>query len=109
MAIRCSSTPMTRTPISASPPRRLLIWPERPGEWAELIAGSDDFYMTDVSVFADFYVVEGREDGLDQVEIRYYDAPDRVERISFPESSYDAGLGENPNITPACCGWAMNR
>ena len=69
---------------------------ERPGDWAELIAGSDDFYMTDVSVFADFYVVEGREDGLDQVEIRYYDAPDRVERISFPESSYDAGLGENP-------------
>ncbi len=67
-----------------------------PGRWTTLIEGSDDFYMTDVSCFADFYVVEGREYGLDQVEIRYYDDPGRVERISFPESSYDAGLGENP-------------
>ncbi len=67
-----------------------------PGDWQPLIDGSDQFYMTDVTTFADFYVVEGREDGLDQVEIRYYDDPSRVERIAFPEASYDAGLGENP-------------
>lgn len=67
-----------------------------PGEWSTLIAGSDHFYMTDVTTFADFYVVEGREDGLDQIEVRYYDDPARVERIAFPEASYDAGLGENP-------------
>ena len=69
---------------------------ERPGEWTTLIPGSDRFYMTDVATFADFYVVEGREDGLDQVEIRWYDAPERVERIAFPEASYDAGLADNP-------------
>ncbi|MFM6854451.1 MAG: S9 family peptidase, partial [Sphingopyxis sp.] len=69
---------------------------DAPADWHALIAGSDDFYMTDVTTFADFYVVEGREAGLDQVEIRYYDDPSRVERIAFPESSYDAGLGENP-------------
>ena len=69
---------------------------DAPGDWATLIAGSDDFYMTDVTTFADFYVVEGREDGLDQIEIRYYDDAARVERIAFPEASYDAGLGENP-------------
>ncbi|MEQ1724822.1 MAG: S9 family peptidase [Sphingopyxis sp.] len=67
-----------------------------PGEWTTLIAGSDQFYMTDVAVFADFFVVEGREDGLDQIEIRYYDDASRVERIAFPEASYDAGLSENP-------------
>ena len=69
---------------------------DAPGDWAELIAPSDDFYMTDVTTFADFYVVEGREDGLDQVELRWYDAPARVERIPFPEASYDAGLADNP-------------
>ena len=69
---------------------------DAPGEWSTLIAGSDHFYMTDVTTFADFYVVEGREDGLDQIEVRYYDDPARVERIAFPEASYDAGLGDNP-------------
>ncbi|MEK6541300.1 MAG: S9 family peptidase [Pseudomonadota bacterium] len=69
---------------------------ERPSEWTTLIAGSDQFYMTDVAVFADFFVVEGREDGLDQIEVRYYDDATKVERLLFPEASYDAGLAENP-------------
>ncbi|NNC73462.1 MAG: S9 family peptidase [Sphingomonadaceae bacterium] len=65
---------------------------DNPGEWDELIAGSDDFYITGLTNFANFYVIEGRERGLDQVEIRYYDN-ESVERIAFPEASYDAGLG----------------
>ncbi|MBX9729066.1 MAG: S9 family peptidase, partial [Sphingopyxis sp.] len=69
-----------------------------PGEWQELIAGSDRYYMTGVTTFADFYVVEGREDGLDQIEVRYYDDPAKVERIAFPEASYDAALGETPQF-----------
>ena len=69
---------------------------DAPGEWTTLIDGSDDFYLTGVTTFADFYVVEGREQGLDQIELRYYDDPARVERIAFPEASYDAALGENP-------------
>ncbi|MEQ1509646.1 MAG: S9 family peptidase [Sphingopyxis sp.] len=69
---------------------------DAPHQWTTLIAGSDQFYMTDVAIFAGFYVVEGREDGLDQIEVHYYDDPARVERIIFPEASYDAGLGENP-------------
>jgi oligopeptidase B len=66
-----------------------------PGEWAERIAPRADFYLTDVSIFADFFVVEGRENGLDQVEIHQYDGSS-VKRIAFPESSYTAGLDENP-------------
>lgn len=69
-----------------------------PGRWTTLIAGSDRFYLTDVQTFRDFYVVEGREDGLDQVEVRYYNDPARIERIAFPAASYTAGLDDNPEF-----------
>ena len=41
-------------------------------------------------------MIEGRRGGLDQIELRYYDDPDRIEPITFPEASYSAGLGDNP-------------
>jgi len=69
---------------------------DRPDQWETLIPGSDRFYLTDVTTFKNFYVTEGRENGLDQIEIRFYDDPLRVERISFPEASYVAGLSDNP-------------
>ncbi len=74
---------------------------DRPDEWTTLIAGSDAFYLTGVDLFRDFYVIEGRKAGLDQIEVRYYDDPGRVEPIAFPEASYAAGLGDNPE-------WAMD-
>ncbi len=67
-----------------------------PGEWTTLIAGSDEFYLTGFDLFRDFYVIEGRRAGLDQIEVRYYDDPARIEPIRFPEASYSAGLGDNP-------------
>ena len=73
---------------------------ETPGEWEEVIAPSDHFYLTDVSLFKTFYVTEGREDGLDQVEIRDY-AANAPKRISFPEASYVAGLDDNPEYDVA--------
>ncbi|MGH6786368.1 MAG: S9 family peptidase, partial [Novosphingobium sp.] len=73
-----------------------------PGEWTTLIAGSDAFYLTGFELFRDFYVVEGRRGGLDQIELRYYDDPARIEPIAFPEASYDAGMGDNPE-------WAVER
>ena len=66
-----------------------------PGRWTELIAPSADFYMTGVECYRDFFVVEGREDGLDQVLIHSYDGGES-KRIAFPEASYAAGLGDNP-------------
>jgi oligopeptidase B len=72
-----------------------------PGEWETLIEGSDAFYLTGFDLFRDFYVVEGRRAGLDQIEVRYYDNPARIEPIVFPEASYTAGLGDNPE-------WAMD-
>ena len=69
---------------------------KEPGDWKTLIAGSDRHYLTGLSLFKNFYVTEGRIDGLDQVEIRDYADAKKVERIKFPEASYDAGLGDNP-------------
>lgn len=79
---------------------------ETPGEWTTLIEGTDEFYLTGVDLFRDFYVIEGRRTqgagaGLDQIEVRYYDDPARIEPIAFPEASYSAGLGDNPE-------WAMD-
>ncbi|MEI6643416.1 MAG: S9 family peptidase [Novosphingobium sp.] len=73
-----------------------------PGEWTTLIEGTDDFYLTGFDLFRDFYVVEGRVRGLDRVEVRYYDDPARIEPILFPEASYEASLGDNPE-------WAMDK
>ncbi|RYZ58216.1 MAG: S9 family peptidase, partial [Proteobacteria bacterium] len=73
-----------------------------PGDWATLIEGSDAFYLTGFDLFRDFYVIEGRQAGLDTIEVRYYDDPARVEPIAFPEDSYSAGLGDNPE-------WAMDK
>lgn len=67
-----------------------------PGEWTTLIEGTDAFYLTGFDLFRDFYVIEGRRAGLDQIEVRYYDDPARVEPIVFPEASYSAGLSNNP-------------
>lgn len=67
-----------------------------PGAWETVIAGSNEFYLTDFDLFEGFFVTEGRLNGLDQVQIRRYDAPLEIEPISFPEASYDAGLTYNP-------------
>jgi oligopeptidase B len=69
---------------------------ERPGEWTTLIEGSDAFYLTGFELFKDFYVIEGRLGGLDRLEVRYYDDPARIEPIEFPEASFTASLGNNP-------------
>ena len=69
---------------------------DAPGEWETVIAGSDEFYLTGFDLFKDFFVTEGRLNGLDQIQLRQYDAPSNITPIAFPEASYDAGLGNNP-------------
>ena len=66
-----------------------------PGEWREVIAADAHFYLTDFSLFKRFYVTEGRQDGLDQIELRDY-ATHTPSRIAFPEASYTASLDDNP-------------
>ena len=67
-----------------------------PGEWQTVIAGSDEFYLTGFDLFKDFFVTEGRLNGLDQIQLRQYAAPAKITPITFPEPSYTAGLSNNP-------------
>ncbi len=73
---------------------------ETPDAWEEVLPASDGFYLTDVSLFKNFYVTEGRENGLDQVAVRDY-ATNAAKRLSFPEASYVAGLDDNPEYDVA--------
>jgi len=69
---------------------------ETPGDWQTVIAGSDDFYLTGFDLFKDFFVTEGRLNGLDQIQLRQYSDPAKITPITFPEASYTAGLSNNP-------------
>ena len=69
---------------------------DAPGEWETVIPGSDSFYLTDFELFRDFYVTEGLLNGLDQVQLRTYDADGKTTAIAFPEASYVTGLSNNP-------------
>lgn len=69
---------------------------ETPGDWKTVIEGSNAFYLTDFELFKDFFVTEGRLNGLDQIQVRTYDAPTKAQPITFPEASYVAGLSNNP-------------
>lgn len=69
---------------------------ETPGDWQTVIAGSDDFYLTGFDLFKDFFVTEGRLNGLDQIQLRSYADPAKITPITFPEPSYTAGLSNNP-------------
>ena len=68
--------------------------PTAPGDWHEVIAGSDNVYLRGLTSFARHLVIEERVDGLDQIRLRTYE--DDEHRIAFPEASYTADLGTNP-------------
>jgi oligopeptidase B len=72
--------------------------PEAPGEWREVIAGSDEVYLRGITAFRDHLVLTERVGGLDQIRLRAYDGSE--ERIPFPEASYTVSLGANPEYAP---------
>ncbi|ATE66243.1 S9 family peptidase [Rhizorhabdus dicambivorans] len=72
--------------------------PAVPGEWETVVAGSDSVYIRGITSFAKHLALTERVDGLDQVRLRGYDGTEH--RIAFPEASYTAGLGSNPEYDP---------
>lgn len=66
----------------------------RPSEWKELVAASNEHYLQSLTTFKEFLVIEGRINGLSQIRIRDYSGSQRF--IAFPEASYVATLGDNP-------------
>jgi oligopeptidase B len=73
--------------------------PAVPGAWETVIAGSDHVYLRGLTSFAQHLAISERVDGLDQIRLRAYDGNEH--RIEFPEASYTAGLGSNPEYDPA--------
>ncbi len=73
--------------------------PAAPSEWRTVVAGSDEAYLRSISAFRDHLVIEERLNGLDQIRLRSYSGEER--RIRFPEASYTASMGTNPEFAPA--------
>ncbi|PZN95173.1 MAG: S9 family peptidase [Alphaproteobacteria bacterium] len=65
-----------------------------PGDWRELVPGSDQDYITGFSAFASYLAIQGRRDGLDQIRLRRDDGSETL--VPFPEASYSVGIGANP-------------
>ncbi|UUR07572.1 S9 family peptidase [Sphingomonas glaciei] len=74
--------------------------PKQPGDWAEVIPGSDRTYLRGVTAFRDHLAISSRVDGLDQLTLRDY-RTGASERIPFTEASYTASLAGNPEYAPA--------
>jgi len=61
--------------------------------WQTIVTGSDQHYLTGLTCFADFLVLEERIDGLDQIRVRAYEGAEHY--VAFPEAAYEVGLGIN--------------
>lgn len=72
--------------------------PATPGDWKAVIAGSDTVYLRGLTAFKRHLVLQERVDGLDQIRLRDYAGGEH--RIAFPEASYTASLGVNPEFDP---------
>jgi oligopeptidase B len=72
--------------------------PARPGEWETVIEGSERVYLRGIASYRDHLAITERVDGLDQLRLRHYDGSE--ERVPFPEASYTASFGGNPEFAP---------
>ncbi|MCF2515874.1 S9 family peptidase [Sphingomonas sp. G124] len=73
--------------------------PAKPGEWAEVVAGSDRTYLRGLTSHRDHLLIGSRVDGLDQLILRDYPSG-REERVPFAEASYSASFSGNPEYAP---------
>ena len=74
--------------------------PKKPGEWTEVLPGSDRTYLRGISAHRDHLLITSRVDGLDQLLLRDYSSG-KEERVPFTEASYSAGFSGNPEYAPA--------
>jgi oligopeptidase B len=74
--------------------------PANPGEWTEVVGGSDRTYLRGITSHRDHLQIASRVDGLDQLVLRDY-ATGKEERVPFAEASYAASFTGNPEYAPA--------
>ena len=73
--------------------------PDKPGEWRDVVAGSDGVYLRGIVAHRDHLLIGARIDGLDQLLLRDY-ASGAEERVPFAEASYTASFTGNPDFAP---------
>jgi oligopeptidase B len=78
--------------------RLVVADPSAPDAWETVIAGSDETYLTGHTSFARHLAVSARIGGLDQILLRTYEGDTHA--VAFPEASYSAALGRNPEYDP---------
>jgi oligopeptidase B len=64
--------------------------------WQTLIAGSDNYYLTNILPLQSHLILEGKRNGLDEIALRTYSG--ETQSIAFPESVYAAGISNNPEF-----------
>ncbi|HMI21193.1 MAG TPA: S9 family peptidase [Sphingomonas sp.] len=72
--------------------------PVAPGDWEEVVAGSDRIYLTGIAAFERHLMIAARIEGLDQIILRNWDGGQK--QVVFPEASYSAGASTNPEFAP---------
>jgi oligopeptidase B len=73
--------------------------PGKPGDWTEVVAGSDRTYLRGITSHRDHLLIGSRVDGLDQLVLRDY-ATGEQEPVPFAEASYSASFSGNPEYAP---------
>ena len=69
---------------------------EGDGNWAPVIEGDEDFYLTGFQLFQSALVIEYKRNGLDRIS--YQTSPgDRFNEIAFDDPVCEAGIGHNPD------------
>jgi oligopeptidase B len=66
--------------------------------WQTVLAGSDHTYLRGLTAFREHLLLQARVDGLDQLILR--DRKGTQHSIAFPEASYTASPGSNPEYAP---------
>ncbi|MCH8683757.1 S9 family peptidase [Pedomonas mirosovicensis] len=66
---------------------------DAPSEWKELIPGSNEHYIRDVTSYKNALVIEERLNGLDQIRVRDYAGGEHY--VTFPEAAYTVAVDED--------------
>lgn len=65
--------------------------------WRQVIPHREKVLLENVEIFSDYLVTEERERGLTRIFIQPWDGSE-AHYISFPEETYTAGIGNNPEF-----------
>lgn len=84
---KASNFKLMKTPVTATSKEN----------WIDIIPHRADTFLEDIEIFDDYLVVEERTNGLLKMNIKRWDQSEDY-YISFPEETYTASIGFNPDF-----------